>query len=315
MPAGPTAVTTDSGGSRAASCTIPASSGPAARARRGRPEQPRRETHAKHPPSACPRRSLRPGCSTDRDTARKHTLEWVTPGHPLFAVEMAGDGPPRRCESGVLGELTPAPAPDALPEIARRPEPLAWLQEHVLAPFLDETRGERLAETGRVADHVELSLTELLQRAVDAIGRVTASVERGAQGAEGRLALAEARHGELLARRERRREELQQQRALSLQGIERITSVLVLPHPDRTAAEVRRHQPDPATEATAMRVVMDHERERGRRVEDVSADNLGYDVTSLDPVTATGCTSSPTAAGRRLCRTRSPTRPGSPGTR
>ena len=279
-----------------------------------------------------------PRCSTDRDTARKHTLEWVTPGHPLFeavrrhaheqareplargatyhslaheaptridfyrarvvdglggvvhervfAAEMAGDGAPRRCEPGVLGDLTPAPAPapapDALPAIARRPEPLAWLQEHVLAPFLDETRGERLAETGRVADHVELSLTELLQRADDEIGRVTATVERGAQGAEGRLALAEARHGELLARRERRREELQQQRALSLQGVERITSVLVLPHPDRTAAEVRRHQPDPATEATAMRVVIDHEQSHGRHVEDVSAKNLGYDVTSLD---------------------------------
>ena len=62
-----------------------------------------------------------------------------------------------------------------------------------------------------------------------------------------------------------------------------MTSVLVLPHPDRDAAEVTRHQPDPETEATAMRVVMDHERSQGRHVDDVSARNLGYDVTSLDP--------------------------------
>ena len=62
--------------------------------------------------------------------------------------------------------------------------------------------------------------------------------------------------------------------------------MLVLPHPDRRATEVRRHQPDPATEATAIRVVMDHEREQGRHVEDVSAKTLGYDVTSLD--TASG---------------------------
>ena len=59
--------------------------------------------------------------------------------------------------------------------------------------------------------------------------------------------------------------------------------MLVLPHPDRAAAAVRRHRPDPATEATAMRVAMDHERSRGRRVDDVSAKNLGYDLTSLDP--------------------------------
>ena len=44
-----------------------------------------------------------------------------------------------------------------------------------------------------------------------------------------------------------------------------------------------RHQPDPETEATAMRVVMEHERGQERHVKDVSAKNLGYDVTSLDP--------------------------------
>ena len=201
----------------------------------------------------------------------------------VFAVETASDGQPRRCEPGMLGDLTPARTPDVPPEIARQSEPLAWLQEHVLAPFLKETRAERLAEVGRVVNHVALSLKELVQRADDEIGRVNADVERGGQGAEGRLAMAEAQHAELLARRERRREELQQQQALSLQGVERITSVLVLPHPNRAAVEVRRHQPDPATEATAMRVVMEHEREQGHHVEDVSAKNLGYDVTSLDP--------------------------------
>ena len=128
-------------------------------------------------------------------------------------------------------------------------------------------------------------LVRELHRVDDGIGRVAADVESGGPDADGRLAMAESRHRELLARRERRRGELQQQRALSLQGVERITSVALLPHPDRTAAEVRRHQPDPRTEATAMRVVMDHERERGRRVEDVSANNVGYDDTSLDPVT------------------------------
>ena len=275
-----------------------------------------------------------PRCSTDRDAAQKHALEWVTPGHPLFeairrhareqaleplaggatfhslahgaparidfyrgrvvdglghvvhervfAVELPGDDEPRRCEPGVLGDLTAAPVPDALPAVARRPEAAAWLQEHALMPFLEATRAERLPEVKRVADHVEVSLTELLQRTDEEIGRAAGDVAEGRQGAEGRLAMAEARHAELLARRERRREELEQQRALSLQGVERMTSVLVLPHPERGAAEVTRHQPGPETEATAMRVVMDHERDQSRHVEDVSAKNLGYDVTSLD---------------------------------
>jgi hypothetical protein len=143
-------------------------------------------------------------------------------------------------------------------------------------------RGDRLAEVERVAAHVELSLTELLQRADEEIGRAAAEVERQVAGAEGRLAQAESRHAELLTRRERRRVDLERQRSLTLQAVERLASVLVLPHPEREAPEVRRLQPNFETEATAMRIVMEQERSQGRQVYDVSEKNLGYDVTSLD---------------------------------
>jgi hypothetical protein len=54
------------------------------------------------------------------------------------------------------------------------------------------------------------------------------------------------------------------------------------PHPEREAPDVRRLKQNPETETKAMQVVMDHERALGRQVYDVSARNLGYDVTSLD---------------------------------
>ncbi len=275
-----------------------------------------------------------PRCSTDRDTADKNSLEWVTPGHPLFesirrhtrecalkpfgegacfhslahaeparidfyrarvvdglgrivhenlfAVELRTGTEPQLREAGTLGNFTPAKPPDELPAIAAGPEPADWLQEHALTPFLEETRAERSSEVERIAEHVELSLTELLLRTDEEIGGAVVDVEEGRQGAEGRLAKAENRHAELLSRRDRRREELGRQRALSLQAVERITSVLVLPHPERESSEVRRLRPSLETEATAMDVVMGHERARGCQVEDVSAKNLGYDVTSLD---------------------------------
>jgi superfamily II DNA or RNA helicase len=200
----------------------------------------------------------------------------------LFAVEIGDGGEPRLQESGLLGNFTPAGAPTEAPAVAARPEETGWLYEQALAPFLEETRKDRLAEIERVSAHVELSLTELLQRADDEIGRAQEAKERGDQGAEGRLTQAEARHAELLARRERRRTDLDRQRSLTLQAAERLTSVLVLPHPEREAPEVRRLKPDSETEATAMRVVMEHERAQGRQVYDVSEKNLGYDVTSLD---------------------------------
>jgi hypothetical protein len=107
-------------------------------------------------------------------------------------------------------------------------------------------------------------------------------VEQKLPVAEGRLAQAETRHAELLARRDRRRIDLDRQRALTLQAVERLATVLVLPHPEREAPEVRRLQPNFETEAIAMRVVMEYERAVDRQVYDVSEKNLGYDVTSLD---------------------------------
>ncbi len=200
----------------------------------------------------------------------------------VFAVELLGDGTRRLREATALVDFTPAPPPAELPGVATLPEATAWLHENGLQPFLDEVRRERLIEVERVAKHVELSLTELLQKADEEIGRGATEVEKGIQGAEGRVAQAEARHAELLARRERRRRELEQQRSLTLQAVERIASVLVLPHPAREEPEVRRLRPNLETEAVAMRVVMDYERAQGRQVYDVHEQNLGYDITSLD---------------------------------
>lgn len=275
-----------------------------------------------------------PRCSTDRDTAEKHSLEWVTPGHPLFeairrhthdlsaevfakgaclysiqhedpsridfyrarvvdglgdviherlfAVEIPNNGEPRLREPGMLGDFTPGKTPDKMPDLAAELEPTAWLNANALQPFIEETRKERLDEINRVAEHVELSLTELLQRADEEIGKANEAIEAASPGAEGRLAQAENRHAELLARRERRRRELEQQRSLTLQSVERITSVLVLPHPERETPEVRNMRPNPETESTAMRVAIEYEATAGRQVYDVHEKNLGYDITSLD---------------------------------
>ena len=200
----------------------------------------------------------------------------------LFVAELADGGEPRPSGPDLLGNMTPTALPAILPTVAELPEADDWLHEQALRPFLEETRAERAAEVDRIADHVELSLTELMQRADLEVGRASEAVEQGVTGAEGRLAQAENRHDELLARRERRRAELNRQRSVSLQDVERITTVLVLPHPEQETPEISNLRPNAETEMTAMQVVMDYEKAQGRQVEDVHEKNLGYDVTSLD---------------------------------
>ena len=272
--------------------------------------------------------------STERETAQKYNLEWVTPSHPLFealrryslelgqshldsgacfhsiqhrqparldfyrarvvdglgktvherlfVVEIAEGREPRLVGQEMLGNLSPTTAPAILPTAAQLPEANAWLHEQALRPFLEENRMERADEVDRIADHVELSLTEMLLRADRDVGLASEEKEEGVTGAEGRLARAENRYDQLIARRERRRAELNRQRSVTLQGVERITTALVLPHPEQDSPEVGNLHPNAETEMTAMRVVMEHEAARGCQVEDVHEQNLGYDVTSLD---------------------------------
>ena len=275
-----------------------------------------------------------PLLSTDRNTAEKNNLEWVTPGHPLFealrrysldfaqdaftrgacfhslvhesparldfycarivdglgqviherlfSVELTNDGSYYLREPNVLGDLSPTTEPVEMPPVAVAPEATAWLNENALVSFLDEVRTERLVEVERIAEHVELSLTEVLQRIDQEIGRAVEDRENEVAGAEGRLAQAETRHAEVMARRERRREELNRQSAVTLQGVKRLASLLILPHPERGTLDVRRLRPHPETEMTAMQVVIEYETVQGRKVYDVHEKNLGYDLTSLD---------------------------------
>jgi Domain of unknown function (DUF3883) len=114
------------------------------------------------------------------------------------------------------------------------------------------------------------------------IGRYADEKERSLEGAAGRLAIAIEKHDKLCRRRDQRREELERQRAFSLQAVERISSALVLPHPERGKPELRSFRPNPETEQTAMCVAMDNERAASRAVADVHEKDLGYDLTSLD---------------------------------
>jgi superfamily II DNA or RNA helicase len=275
-----------------------------------------------------------PRFSTDRETAEKNNLEWVTPGHPLFealrrhacvkaqdslsqgacfysleiesptrfdfyrarvvdglghivherlfVVQIESSGQLRQAGPTILANLQPTELSESLPEVVSAPEPTEWLQQNALLPFLEEVRQDRVAEVERILAHIEMSLTELISREDAAIGRWEEEAQRNAEGAAGNLKQAEDRHSVLLHRRETRRQEMERQKSLSIQGVERMTSILVLPHPERDRPDIANLRTDPETEATAMRVVIEHETSQGRMVEDVHEKNLGYDITSLD---------------------------------
>jgi len=103
----------------------------------------------------------------------------------MFATEIGEDGIITLRDPGILGNMTRASAPLSLPGVVHKPKPIAWLNEHALTTFLNEVRAERAAEVERILQHVELSLTELLNREYQLIGRLAEDAQRGIEGAAG----------------------------------------------------------------------------------------------------------------------------------
>jgi superfamily II DNA or RNA helicase len=263
------------------------------------------------------------------------TLEWVTPGHPLFEAvrdevwekvqedlrrgaifyDLHRDQPAqlevfaasvadgrgntlhRRLfvvevpESGKMSLRQPTLFLDLLPAEEGGPidSPIAsresdvehFLLEEGLQAFLEEVHQERHQELETIGRHVELSLLTLIDRQQL---QVAGLLQRQQLGDEVSLALSEAerRLDELNARLERRQQEIERERQLTIADLTPIGSALVLPHPEREG--LRPMVSDAEVERLAMQVAMDFELARGWQPKDVSVENRGFDVLSRHPI-------------------------------
>jgi superfamily II DNA or RNA helicase len=262
------------------------------------------------------------------------TLEWVTPGHPLFeavreevwekaqadlkrgavfydlyrttparlevyaasiadgrgntlhrqlfVVEVDSSGRMRLRQPTVFLDLIPVTAVTVGSPVfpVDRTEVERFLLEKGLQPFLEQVKQERQRELETIARHVEVSLLTLIDRQQRQAAELLQRQQRGEDVA---LALSEAerRLDELNARLERRRQEIERERQLTIADLTHIGSALVLPHPERQnfAPMVR----DEEVERLAMEEAMRYERERGWQPEDVSAEDRGFDILSRHP--------------------------------
>ena len=110
----------------------------------------------------------------------------------LFAIEITGGRRDTLAGTGCVRELRAGPGAGTSANSGACPEAIEWLTQYALTLFLDEVRADRLAEVDRIVSHVELSLTELLQKADEEIGKAAWDVDQKAPRAEGRLAQVEA---------------------------------------------------------------------------------------------------------------------------
>ena len=270
------------------------------------------------------------------------TLEWVTPGHPLFEVvrDEAIDRVHEHLKRGavfydiqkkapalldvfaasvkdgwgrtlhrrlfvvetdtssqmnlrqptIFQEISPAPKNTPSLSVEELPQPNRnkveqYLFEVALSPWVTQIQEQRTAEIARVANHVEISLNALIDRAQLQYSEYESRRLEGktVQGLEGLISQAEHHLDELNNRLEARRKELDQERHCTIGDITHIGRAMVLPHPERETPQIALMVRDVEVEKLAVTLATEHEEARGFVVESVEAENRGFDLISRRP--------------------------------
>ncbi|MFI7430711.1 helicase-related protein [Micromonospora sp. NPDC049836] len=176
---------------------------------------------------------------------------------------------------------TLSPADLAVPE---QDATAMWARQHVLENRYQDSVAKREAEVSIQADFLRRSFTALLAEADTAIDDAEVEVDKGVQGAEGRLRKAELAKATLQAKRDTRLAETDRARSVT-RGPVRVLGTCVTVPPGNTAAvgaNDRRGLSDPEIEAIAVRVATKYEEGRHPAVVVVSVerDNVGFDLLS-----------------------------------
>jgi len=202
-------------------------------------------------------------------------------GKRLFALFVPrGGGDIRAVNPAVIWDLAPADAPVEAHDFdldTLKAQGMAWL-----IPRLEAYREELAAERRRqAAIKRRYGLESLRQIILDLDNDLIRLQERAALGEDVALVIHNKRQQkeDYLRAMQELEETLERENRLSL-NTPRFLSALRVVHAQVTAEEMSE---DPQVEAVGMAVAMQHERDQGREPEDVSAQNLGFDIRSRDP--------------------------------
>jgi superfamily II DNA or RNA helicase len=201
-------------------------------------------------------------------------------GKRIFALYRSVGGDVRLINPSVLWDLKPYAKQQEIESQVPENDVIAYAVEHVLEPY----RAELLKERERMAAiKRKYGLRSLEQMILESEAKLIEYETRRVKGEN----LPEVE----LLNEQRRKEELEMRKRALEEEIRRETSLLpstpkilgvvrVLPQP--TADQSMRS--DAEIEAIGMHVAMQYEREHGRNPEDVSAENVGYDIRSTSPL-------------------------------
>jgi hypothetical protein len=171
-------------------------------------------------------------------------------------------------------------ADDTMPEARERV--IDWSLDHCVDPYFEELSERRTREAEIKQRYLKKSFNARISASMKKIGQHKRREQAGAD-MEMAIRQEQMRKDELIEKRERRLAEVTSERYLSRRTPEVVGVAAVVPQPREREEERGGMRSSEEIERIAMEVAMAHERQRGWRPEDVSEENLGFDVRSHGP--------------------------------
>lgn len=173
-------------------------------------------------------------------------------------------------------EITP-------PDIVNEEEVLGWTFENITEPMLVQTQQVVEEDTARRRDYLQSAFQQIIFDMQGEINELQAKVFIGDdEKAQQKLEAKEARLKELKERKIERLKELDEGMDLSPTAPEVLGCAYVVPLNQVEYQHSFGMSRDDEVEAIGMQVAMEYELANGRTPEDVSKDNVGYDIKSID---------------------------------
>ncbi len=203
-------------------------------------------------------------------------------GKQIFAVyQSAKNGDLFPIQSSVLWDLKPLP-PEQNPTPAPDETPVVnFVTETLLEPYRQEIHNQRQHYAGIKRKYGLRSLDKLIAESGAKLIEYEIRRRQNNPVPEAEIKNEERRKEELEQRKKMLQEQIARETKLTLVPPKVIAVARVVPIPDQEASQEM--VSDAEIEAIGMKVAIEYERSQGRFPEDVSLQNLGYDIRSTAP--------------------------------
>jgi superfamily II DNA or RNA helicase len=171
----------------------------------------------------------------------------------------------------------------APPPLHPKEDAAGWCLERVTLPLLEETLAQTRADIQKRIEYTESAFAQIILEVQAEINALQAQALRGELKNSEKLNKKEELYHSLLQKKKERLSRLELMMQLYPKEPEILGCVYVFPLSNMTFESHFGMKRDDEAEAVAMQVALAYEKANGWEPQDVSRDNLGYDICSVSP--------------------------------